>query len=49
MDNSYLHKKLNFDLIKNIAGKFVATINQIIWFFPIRNGAHSQTEVSGWG
>ena len=34
MDNSYLHKQLNFDWNKkNISGQFVATNDPIMWFF----------------
>ena len=47
MDNSYMREKWNFDWNISIAGKFVATNDPVIWFFPILIGAHSQTEVSG--
>ena len=33
MDNSYLHKKLNFDWNKNVAENILATNDPVIWFF----------------
>ena len=41
-------KKWNFNWNKNIAGKFVAMNDPVIWCFPTLFGAHPQMEMSGW-